>query len=366
MHPRGRHPRRLANSPYPLLLTHFLTLMSESGAGDDALDLHDLAVLLTYERFTLEPSYRHTKLVDMALAAADFQTVRPEIPEWTDPTPACRAARWGYFFKAYTPASAEDGVRDLPSTMLPDPCPGFLLDFLEHARERETAFYQARALRTAHESVALLRCVLELLGAEARPLRIRTAAGATALGGGAMRAHTYALDGLRAFVLSLIAPPQARTMEIRALGKAGAVAHDVAVFDAPGVGPVVLDLSCVQFGALSGPGRGRALFALEPQDAYEARLRTVAESVQADTTGITEELEVRHEWLREVAARVKARYDRRATAKWCGHCGAPGPVSACGRCGTERYCSRDHQLAAWPMHKLFCVSRAGREAKAKD
>ena len=47
----------------------------------------------------------------------------------------------------------------------------------------------------------------------------------------------------------------------------------------------------------------------------------------------------------------------------CGHCG--GPISRrmlCSECGSVAYCCKDHQVAAWPEHKLLCKSLAAARA----
>lgn len=42
--------------------------------------------------------------------------------------------------------------------------------------------------------------------------------------------------------------------------------------------------------------------------------------------------------------------------KSCGQCGTDKRLSVCGRCHIEKYCSQSCQGAAWPKHKLVCVS----------
>ncbi|KZV88139.1 hypothetical protein EXIGLDRAFT_839483 [Exidia glandulosa HHB12029] len=343
----------------------------------DALDLYDLALLLSYERFTLEPRFRHTKLVDMAVAASPFQTLQPEIAEWNDPDPLKRARRWGYVYRDFSTSSmlymSKTPVRDLPSNMLLDPHPPYLQ--LPTAAEKETAFYQPRALYSARESVVLIRYLLDLFDASAE-VRIRTPRGETLYARAQdLRTRTYTLSKLRSFVLSLIMPHSMSAcldIDIVALGdtKSDPVEHSVLIFQQARASslddprPIVLDLSSIQFGTLGRGLGGRALFALEAQDAYDTRLRSVADEVVVlpSASPPNEREEPRHDWLRDVAAHVKARYDRRATEGWCGHCGAPGTaLSLCARCGVARFCSREHQLAAWPMHKLFCVPRQKKE-----
>ncbi|KAJ3057367.1 hypothetical protein HK097_008462 [Rhizophlyctis rosea] len=38
----------------------------------------------------------------------------------------------------------------------------------------------------------------------------------------------------------------------------------------------------------------------------------------------------------------------------CDHCQAKGTLSFCSRCKLVRYCTKEHQIAAWPEHKVDC------------
>lgn len=55
-----------------------------------------------------------------------------------------------------------------------------------------------------------------------------------------------------------------------------------------------------------------------------------------------------------IARKVKERWEKRETEKWCGHCGAPEPKSKCAGCGDVWFCSTEHQKMMWSFHKGYC------------
>lgn len=46
--------------------------------------------------------------------------------------------------------------------------------------------------------------------------------------------------------------------------------------------------------------------------------------------------------------------DNQKLAARCFHCGKDGVTSRCSRCHSAKYCSRECQQKAWPLHKGFC------------
>jgi len=66
------------------------------------------------------------------------------------------------------------------------------------------------------------------------------------------------------------------------------------------------------------------------------------------------------DFLQEVARRAKERWDKRETEMWCQYCSAPSqddkPLKKCAKCRIAHYCDKEHQSAAWPYHKHFCIA----------
>lgn len=347
----------------------------------DVLDLYDLALLLNYERYTREPRFRRSMLIDVARGGDDFQIFNITLPSWHDPK--LRAKRTGFMFKIEDNVPYDDDEPDLPTDMAPlTYVPPRIAALTLH--ERETIFYQARAHDACFASIALLQYLFEFYD-EAQPLRVRTDAGVeytTHLG--AHHTATFTLHEPRTMALSIVCvgePEFNADGSIKALRHTSYVAgdepsmkHCAMVFLPPdkgsdlarytrGAAPVVLDLASMQFGdAGRGLRGGTALFVLEPMARFKARMLGLAERVDAPVPGgpMLERPEL--QWLRDVARRAKERYDRRETEHWCGHCGAPAERFIC-RCHTAWYCDAAHQNAAWPFHKNYCSSRTPASAK---
>lgn len=122
----------------------------------------------------------------------------------------------------------------------------------------------------------------------------------------------------------------------------------------------VLDLSSLQFGDLGRGLGGRSLFTLESLDAFYDRIERIAHGADTENARISARIgpSADDAWLKDVARRAKARWERRAEERWCGHCGAPGKeLKKCAACKDAVYCDEAHQAAAWPFHKRFCAGR---------
>ena len=50
----------------------------------------------------------------------------------------------------------------------------------------------------------------------------------------------------------------------------------------------------------------------------------------------------------------------------CGNCGSPQRLSACAKCKSTYYCSKDCQRQAWNQHKLLCKAQATDRAEYKQ
>ncbi|KZT31514.1 hypothetical protein SISSUDRAFT_1056460 [Sistotremastrum suecicum HHB10207 ss-3] len=320
------------------------------------LDLHDISLLLNYERGATEPRFRHAKLREVA-TAADFKTFKTLNRSWTD----ARAPRTGLIFeKPSSDLSAEKMKEpDLPSNMLPQPIPSDLQTLT--AKQLETLYWQARNHDGCFRSVTLFKHFIDLFPSSTR-LRIRTMRDkipceyfSVASERIIMEFHLIEQSSL---MLAAVFPDNKTYIS----GADTRIIHAVLGF-APEGGDFVetiLDLASLQFGDVGRGFNGRGIFVLEDVDEYESRLDRFAQANTFEdakrSKRITDAPD--SEWLRQVALKVKARWDNRQSVAWCAHCGAPPArgqgLKRCTQCKQAHYCDAEHQFAAWPFHKHFC------------
>ncbi|KAJ7058723.1 hypothetical protein C8F01DRAFT_1147017 [Mycena amicta] len=323
----------------------------------EALDLYDIALLLNFERATTEPRFRHAKLVDIASASTPFETIQIRDPPTWDTTQ--RKHKDGFVFETVEPRSAKArALPDLPTTMLCTPIPANLRDLT--SKRLETIFWQARNHDTCYQCIRLLQHFFELFPTDV-PVRVRTAKGKEfTTPAFAREILKLTLEAPERLTLSCFLPKG----PFYTHGESPTMKHGVLSFRSPDdedndSDSVVLDLSSLQFGD-AGRGTG-GTFVLEEHDVFMARLgagRGIATGytldMRAHLVQIREEAEDR--WLIEVAKRAKARWDKRGSEIWCGHCGAPNPaLKRCAACHEIGYCNAEHQKAAWVYHKKWCV-----------
>ncbi|KAJ7660754.1 hypothetical protein DFH06DRAFT_1193217 [Mycena polygramma] len=295
------------------------------------LDLYSVALLLNYERSSTEPRFRHAKSRDIATGSIPFATTVPNIvqaAEWI----SCIRPKEGFVFEK---DSGSKTGPDLPSNMLPSPVPANLQHLT--SKQLETIFWQARGHDGCYKSVALLQHVFDLYPRDAK-LRVRTSAGVDYLIPASSRVILE---------LKLIGPKQMTIAHVVAggtyiTGDEDTMKHAVVGFGAPGDPNVatVLDLASLQFGDAGRGLGGRSTFALESMDAFYDRLETVASD--ADTKNTRTSARMRScpddELLKQVARRVKQRWEARDTESWCGHCGGPGEaLKKCSLCHEETH-----------------------------
>lgn len=117
----------------------------------------------------------------------------------------------------------------------------------------------------------------------------------------------------------------------------------------------ILDLSSMQFREVGrGPGKeGKMLFVLEEKTEYEERLERIAGSVDLDWREIGIVLDQEFAGS-SIVRKVKERWEKRDTEKWCGHCGAPEPKFKRAGCGDVWFCNKAHQKMMWSFHKGYC------------
>ncbi|KAI5887049.1 uncharacterized protein SCHCODRAFT_02640593 [Schizophyllum commune H4-8] len=359
----------------------------------ETLDLYDIALLLNYERLIAEPRFHGYRLLDVVYDGQPFTDDR--LAAHWDRTayheataPAQKATgepnfefvskldepRHGVSLLYHRgPASTKD--QDSPATFvaaneqraaaagLTDP-PFRFSDLQLSDRDRETLFYQSRSVGSSDSAVRLVQYFFALYPADTHlcvrtydrtdPEYFTTISHRVVL--------QYVLRGLRMHTINSFLPDKSTVYHTP--GQDGRARHSVLTFgNAPARWDnirTVLNLASLEFGDAGRGVKGKGTFVLEPIKAYDARLDRVAEANELLMEEITVELPPLKEGdeeemhLKAIAAKVKGRWDSRGKEPWCGHCGAPGPKVQAKCCSSARYCSRDHQVAAWPFHKLYC------------
>ncbi|KAL1678037.1 hypothetical protein EV122DRAFT_213021 [Schizophyllum commune] len=358
----------------------------------EALDLYDIALLLNYERVIAEPRFRGHRLLDVAHDGQPFADDRlpahwdcTAYHEATAPTQKVTGEpnfefvsklnepRRGVsllFLKDLASMKDQDPPADFVATeeqrtavaSLADP-PFRFSDLQVSEKDRETLFYQSRSINASNTAVRLVQYFFALYPADTH-LRVRTY-DRTDPEYTTTISHRvvlqYVLRGLRMHTIASFLPDDSTVYHTP--GQDGRARHSVLTFgNAPARWDnirTVLNLASLEFGDAGRGVKGKGNFVLEPIKAYDARLDKVAEANELLMEEITVELPPLEEGdeemhLKAIAAKVKGRWDRRAKEPWCGHCGAPGPKVQAKCCSSARYCSRDHQVAAWPFHKIYC------------
>ncbi|KAL1757495.1 hypothetical protein FB107DRAFT_289267 [Schizophyllum commune] len=358
----------------------------------ETLDLYDIALLLNYERVAAEPRLCGHRLLDVAYDGQPFADDR-------------LAAHWDRtaYHEATAPAQKATGEPNFEFvSKLDEPRHGVSLLFSEEAasmkdqdspanltasdeqraaaasladppfrfsdlqlseRDRETLFYQSRSINASNAAVRLVQYFFALYPSDTH-LRVRTY-DRTDPEYTTTISHRvvlqYVLRGLRMHTIASFLQDDSTVYHTP--GQDGRARHSVLTFgNAPARWDnirTVLNLASLEFGDAGRGVKGKGTFVLEPIKAYDARLDKVAEANELLMEEITVELPPlekgdEEEHLKAIAAKVKGRWDRRAKEPWCGHCGAPGPKVQAKCCSSARYCSRDHQVAAWPFHKMYC------------
>lgn len=365
------------SNPLPLKLV----LEDEDGPPlvYDVLDLHDLALLLNYERYAREPRFRRSMLVDVVRGNEDF-VLYPEtfrLSNWVDC--GTKAERTGFMFKIEDlPFDEDQPDLPTPSDMLPINLVVPRIRTLG-PRELETIFYQSRAHDSCFGTIDLLQFLFEQYD-EPQPIRVRTDSGTEFITDiECHRTATFTLHNLKGVTVSIVLRGnptyQSESSGLKrtvlnysryTTGDAESMKHCAMVFFASqdGLlcrgpvpqGGVVLDLASMQFGEAGRGLRGRSLFVLEPMENYKARMLTVAGTADGPVIAGRLPEDAKTMWLKDVARRAKQRYDRREKEHWCGHCGAPARRFAC-MCQETWYCDATHQKAAWPFHKHYCSAK---------
>ncbi|KAF8972505.1 hypothetical protein BDZ97DRAFT_1692186 [Flammula alnicola] len=334
--------------------------LPENKYEDKVLDLHDVALLLNYERGSTEPRFRYTKLREVA-TTSDFKSIILPVPEWTE----AAVPRIGFVFDRKQPSTQEERDEpDLPSNILPNPIPPDLRSNLAQLtpKELETYYWQARNHDGCFKAITLFQHFVDLFPEFTR-VRVRTVEGKDKT-----RNYTTLADDRMIVEIRFFHPTSVSVSAVfpdnktYITGSEPSSLHAVLGFAAPGSKlDTILDLASLQFGDVGRGSKGNSLFVLEPIFQYAARLDKFAQGNDLQEAKLSQRIRDSttpdNDWLKTVAQRAKDRWEKRATVPWCGHCGAPpkGQVlKTCAKCKSAWYCDPGHQLAAWPFHKHFC------------
>ena len=332
----------------------------------NVLDLHDIALLLNYERVTTEPRFRHSKLREFVRPGETPKTV-VLAKVWEDDA---RPRTTFIFDRSPEHTSKLDltSPPDLPSNMLSKDFEAGDQSKLPTSKELETIFWQARGHDGCYQSVTLLQHFFDMYSPSTL-IRIRhgpkdpkcKVPGDT---------HITSLDRRVILEMKLVKPrytimssvcPENKTY---ISGEGATMLHAVVGFAPPDIENMasVIDLSSMQFGDIGrGPGaKGGELFALDTMDEFYNRMEKVAHGNVDGESKTSQRIgpSIDDTWLKQIAVKVKLRLERRESEKWCGHCGAPLPdTKSCSGCHNAWYCNQAHQKLAWTFHKHYCSKK---------
>ena len=136
---------------------------------DIILDLHDIALLLNYERAITELRFRHAKLREIAANGKDFETILLPIPEWK----RAHVPRTGFVFDKPKGrlSKLEKNEPDLVSNMLPNHAPPHLRNI--ELKDLELYYWQPRNHDGCYRTVTLFQHFIDLFPSERTSIRVR-------------------------------------------------------------------------------------------------------------------------------------------------------------------------------------------------
>ncbi|KAF8907651.1 hypothetical protein CPB84DRAFT_1744561 [Gymnopilus junonius] len=305
---------------------------------DHMLDLHDISLLLNYERAATEPRFRHAKLREVA-TTSDFQTIRVLDPEWAKTT----VPRTGLVFdRARPPPNSKDsdGVDEPTCLRIYSPAGTY--------KYKESHVKAARDVLLAKQEPR--RHLIDLFPQFIR-IRVRT------VEKDKPRIYsTLALERLivefnlieqNSLTVATVFPDNMTYIS----GADPTIIHAVLGFATPG-GDIdtILDLASLQFGDVGRGFKGRGLFVLEPIAQYLSRLDKFAKRNTFKQAKLSQRINDAPDTL------VRALWGSSAWSR-------PQEVY---KMQKAYYCDAEHQLAAWPFHKHFCEAADTPVKEAKE
>ncbi|KAG9240002.1 hypothetical protein BJ878DRAFT_585208 [Calycina marina] len=311
-----------------------------SESESEILDLYQISLLLTYERGTTEPRFRHAKLRE------EFDDNRPLTTYIFDRDSKYKSTKLDM-----------TSSPDLPSEILP-------LNFNENdplnsltTKELDTALWQARGYDGCYKSVTLLQHFFDLYPRSTQIRICHGPKGKALFGLSQARGDAYVTElGKRVILeMTLVQACQSSLSSVcpenmtYISGESKTMLHAVFGFASPGAEncTAFLDLSSMQFGDVGRrPGlKGQGIFALDTFDEFNDRMDSVAHGMSPHVMSNS-----------KVAEKVKKRWENRKKEKCCGHCGAPLlDVKTCTGCLKAWYCNKEHQKLAWYFHRQYCT-----------
>jgi hypothetical protein len=332
----------------------------------EPLDLADIAVLLLYEWATLDPRFRHTKLVEVAYPGRKLQSYPDFLP--IDDSISNRT----WIILKRKEGGQHD--RDLATNMVDND--------INHALSNEqldTIFYQTRTFSFCCPAVTLLQHFFDQFPPDTKlcvrlgPVNKRPGESYVTSISRRTILRTKLIHPTTQTLIDISGPAPMESYNIR-----DEMIHSIMLFRSAENDKVkhtsALDLSSMQFGELGrGPGaKGKMPFALDTRDEFNARHARLA--MASVVVGVSKRIGF-SDWpddaaaeereyglaalppsalLVDIARRVKERWENRDKEKWCGYCGAPGPKSRCSGCREVWFCGKEHQTMAWSFHKGYC------------
>lgn len=318
----------------------------------EPLDLVDIAVLLNYERVTTDSEFANTKVREVAFPGEIPRSVRFDMKDVTKGWNNNRRT-WIVLDKV----KAEE-KRQSPATMKMEPnvLPSTLSD-----QQLETIFHRIRAFDSCASVTTLLVDFFNLFPRDTK-LRVRHAPKDKEPGVSYITSVVH-----RRIIQEKLVNPKFSTAIItwnnnnmKWTGTESEMWHWYMEFYSPDNQGItsVLDMASMQFGEVGrGPGeKGKMLIVLETKAEYEERLGRIADGVDPAQreTGPPIMLTMYDPEVDRIVRKVKERWEKRETEKWCAHCGAPEPKFKCGVCEKVWFCNRDHQKMVWSFHKGYC------------
>ncbi|KAF9057505.1 hypothetical protein BJ165DRAFT_38208 [Panaeolus papilionaceus] len=343
---------------------------------DRVIDLHELGVLINYERASSDHRFRHIKLREVA-TTADFTTIICPASEWRDADPAHRLGL--VYDKRRHKVEPTSEEPDLLTNMIKDPVPPALQSLT--TRDLEAIYWRTRHHDAGLITAVLLQHLFDLFPPYTR-VRIRTPPPVVP-----SSKHLYPVappgtpdDAPKPIYYSTLASDRTvlefklsnvkeRTVVAVLPGAKPYITggHDTTVHTVLGFGPpaaqieTIYDLTSMQFGDAGRGNKGKGLFVLEAiQDYVGIRLPKFTESNAISEARLMDRVGPHPEddWLIDVARRVKNRWQGRKEVPFCAYCGAPPQegtdMAKCSVCKVDHYCNKEHQLSGWSFHKLFC------------
>jgi hypothetical protein len=332
----------------------------------EPLDLADIAVLLLYEWATLDPRFRHTKLVEIAYPGQKVQSY-PGVPSGDD---TISNRTWIILKKK----EGSQNDRCLSADMVDKDTNHALSN-----KQLDTIFYRTRTSSFCYPAVALLQHFFDQFSPDTKlcvrlgPVNKQPGKSYVTSISHRTILHTNLIHLTTQIYVAIVG-----TAPICAGNISDDMTHWVMLFRSAENDKVkhtsVLDLSSMQFGEIGrGPGvKGKMPFALDSRDEFNARHARLA--MVSEVVGVSKRLGFSN-WpddaeaeerkyglaalpqsalLVDIARRVKERWENRDKEKWCGYCGAPGPKSRCSGCREVWFCGKEHQTMAWSFHKGYC------------